>query len=275
MYPSSSFSVGHQTISYREIHDGFSRTEHGRILASNVRYSGFKPDHISNQQWVRLLGKDVCNLEHLWLTYGVTRLYLTDLLQSGYELPVSDQQDLLLTAVSHDWAEAIVGDIQWDVKTKAEEDAELAALKCESLLWLETWMPEVRQHIRLAIERVLEGNDLQLAYHFNVIERLGSLRTGLNAFARSASVFDSELQTRLRLIPSYVLAHHIPFLLEQNGRCPSVDRFLRGNTKFITAAMTELPINPSVIADTYGIQRQPQLDEQFQIAKTVWLTTAL
>ncbi len=58
---------------FLDIHLSFAETIHGQKLAENVRYERYKPDDVTNQRWVELLGADVNNLTHLTLTYGLTR----------------------------------------------------------------------------------------------------------------------------------------------------------------------------------------------------------
>ncbi len=63
-------------ITLDEIYELFAKSHYGEKLRQAIRYAPFKPENISNEKWVEILGTDVSNLEHLKFTLSLTQDFL-------------------------------------------------------------------------------------------------------------------------------------------------------------------------------------------------------
>lgn len=92
-------------------------------LAQQTRYNPFKPNSVSNEEWKQIFGAHVNNLDHMALSFGITRSFLDHCAnpRSNWQGPIPEQaqltntvhNNLLITSVTHDWAESVVGDIPY------------------------------------------------------------------------------------------------------------------------------------------------------------------
>src|SRR5256885_3565107 len=115
-----------------------AETPEGKILKRNTRWNTYKPEFVTGEQWVGLLGRDADNLDHMKFMSGLTARFLThNARMSGVDgkrlceivrFSPHEQTMLLLTARTHDLAEAIHGDIPASLKTDADTDAEIATI---------------------------------------------------------------------------------------------------------------------------------------------------
>lgn len=106
------------------LHYAFLSSEYGLTLAERSRWEVFKPDWVSGIMWHNLLGDDVNNLRHMPHTH-----YLAKQFCEAQRLD-SETTDVLLTvAMTHDWGEAIVGDIPMPEKTDDDERREEIAYR--------------------------------------------------------------------------------------------------------------------------------------------------
>ncbi|MBI2013094.1 MAG: hypothetical protein HYS88_01460, partial [Candidatus Colwellbacteria bacterium] len=103
-------------VTFEEIYELFAGSSYGKILRQRVRYGPYKPEELSNEEWVKILGPDVNNLEHLKTTLAITNDFIY---RARYPHPEwqpreinfsrEEKELLCLTAVIHDWGEAVVG----------------------------------------------------------------------------------------------------------------------------------------------------------------------
>ena len=169
-------------VSFDEIYELFAGSSYGEKLRQRVRYEPYKPEEVSNEEWVRILGPDVNNLEHLKTTLAIANefIYLArhphPEWQSGEVNFSPEEEELLcLTAVIHDWGEAVVGDILWHRKT-SESDArkEFAALhKIIEELCRPRYEGLLMEKIYLAADIAFLREDNTLNQVFNAIEHIG------------------------------------------------------------------------------------------------------
>lgn len=224
-------------LSFRDIHERFAATSYGKTLAANIRYRFFKPPEVSHAEWERLLGPDANNLEHHWVSARVMRAFL----RGNTDFSREEQEILLLTAVSHDWAEAIIGDIPYGRKTTGEEDDELRLIP---QIAQECFGEELRSPIRATIEQILQwkptlrktGEGPKLSHAFEAVEQLGFLGTGGRAWAEAAKREELSpiLRDNLQWLGIEVHAGHIPILLHYAEIYPVVRRYMLGTRHRIT-----------------------------------------
>lgn len=216
-------------LSFQEIHERFSATSYGQTLAKNIRYRFFKPPEVSNSEWEDLLGPDVNNLEHHWVVYRTMRAFLRRSEGFSWE----DQEILLLTGETHDWAEAIMTDIPYGQKTNGEEDLELRLIP---QIAEECFGDVLRQPIRQTIEQVLQwkpnlrktGEGPKLSHAFEAVEQMGFLGTAGRAWkeAQRRKGISDFLRGNMQWLGIEVHAGHSPILLRYAEMYPAVRRYL-------------------------------------------------
>ncbi len=223
-------------ISFKDIHQAFSESSHGIHLGGKTRWDTFKPPHFSNKEWINLLGIDVNNLEHIYLTLRSTQAFLHGCANPhlGWQGEVPEaarftpEERLLLCigAVEHDWGEAIVGDIPQPLKTDAHEKKEKIALQSiisefcssEPFCDLQPFMHE-------AMDRVVFSRETKEGRAFHAIEQAGYIRTGLNAWERRGHK-DENVASRLTELASKCIPSHLPSLQKYAEDYPPIHHFL-------------------------------------------------
>lgn len=262
------FATSDQTYKFTDLHRLFAETSYGKTLARRVRYGRYRPESISEEVWRMALGADVNNLEHMRLTYGLTRQFIRYQNMYGEDvLSQADQEDLLLAAISHDWGEAVVGDVMFDLKTAAVENDESSAIRQIIHEMFGNGGEELPVRVEQVISDIVENHETRLGQMFRVIEQLGYLRTGLNAFDLSQKVDNPEFKEGLQWAASNVLLNQIPSLLQVADRYPAVYFLINENADLITEAFMTIP--PSVFDNYNDGENQKNLDKWFT-AQSVW-----
>lgn len=159
-----------------ELNNKFAETDYGIILDNEIRFSTFKPEFISNEEWVEMLGPDVNNRLHMERAYLLTRWFCAQ----QPDLTESEKDRLCLTAMVHDWAEAIDGDVPDPLKSD------------------DTMRQEMQSFVKVA-SSVTEPHDLasrvfpvmfaktsRLGKMWRAIEVMGYLETGVRASREAA-----------------------------------------------------------------------------------------
>lgn len=149
-----------------QIHQKFSTSEYGQKLEQNIRFGDFKPEYIPNSLWEYLLGDDVNNLRHMPHTLEITRRFQR-YHRIGGEL-------LRLTAISHDWGEAVVGDV-------ALPDKQIAGVDMNEIIAYNRIASEIVPEEDLSLVPSVIWGDHELSETFNAIEYIGYCQTGLRA----------------------------------------------------------------------------------------------
>lgn len=269
---------GSKKVEFGKIHRDFSSTEFGHKLADNIRYERYKPDITTNQEWEKILGVDVNNLKHLKLSYGLARQFIRystetpsisinkDLSEEA--LNTKEQEDLLLAAIVHDWAEAIVGDTSYDLKSKIQEDKEYEELKKMTHGMFNEGDDELLNRIHFVIDTVIKDTNTKLGKMFNAIERIGYLRTALRSWRESKQAEPAlELQKGLHWLTSNVLSGQITKLLEYSKIYNPVKVFLKENRELINDAFNNLP---DEVFKNYKPEEVEEKRKQFKLAQAQW-----
>lgn len=262
------FSTSDQAYQFTDLHRLFANTVYGQALAPRVRFGRYRPEGVSEEEWQTALGADVNNLEHMRLTYGLTRQFIKYQNMYGEDvLNREDQEDLLLAAISHDWGEAVVGDVMFDLKTQKIETDESSAIRNIIHEMFGNGGDELPARVEQVICEVVENRDTRLGQMFRVIERLGYLRTGLNAFELSREVEDPEFKTGLEWASSNVLLNQIPSLVKVADQYPAVYLFLSEHSDLITDAFAQIPVS---VFDKYDVGEDQKNFQKWSTAQCIW-----
>lgn len=151
-----------------QLHARFALSGYGYKLNQEVRFGDFKPEYIPNKLWEKLLGDDVNNLKHMPHTLEITRRF-----QRAHRI---GGELLRLTAISHDWGEAVVGDV-------ALPDKQLLGTDIEEIHAYEVIAANLLgddKDLLIDVPEVIWGEH-KLSEPFNVIEYIGYCQTGLKA----------------------------------------------------------------------------------------------
>lgn len=152
-------------------------TEYGEVLQNNVRFGRFKPSWLANELWVDMLGADVNNYEHMEYTAGITAWYIYEAERLGEPFSRENQSTLMMTAWTHDFAEAIDGDVPDPHKVHTEEQYEKER---QSFLRVARSVCSTPELMGVVVFPVLYG-DIDLARHFRAIEIIGYAETAMKA----------------------------------------------------------------------------------------------
>lgn len=254
-------------ISFGEIHQRFAQTAPGQRLSQNTRWGRFQPDHISNEQWINLLGFDANNLEHGRLTYGLTVWFINQQNQSDYPIKFNPEEKsiLKLTALTHDWPEGITekGDINYEAKTQQDEETELAVLipAITSIIGHSYEASELSQEVR----NCLKNTSFGLGKAFNCIEAIGYLRTALIVWPQSTTITDDQLSQQFQMLTANVLYNSVPKLIDYSQDFYPAKQFLLSKGKVIDQAFNM----PDDNFNGYGDKKVGKL-QQFVAAKALW-----
>jgi len=206
------------TIDYLGIHEAFAESEYGITLAANVRYGKYKPAEVGNERWEELLGPDVNNLDHLVDTYHLADDFVsrTDRLQPGL-LTQHDKAAIKISAIIHDWGESIIPDINYFEKTDADEAAERQAFADNLPNFYQGDDAATQELIAEATETIIFDRESRLGNIFNIIERIGYLRTGLRAAEHVREGSAPDCQSHLRWLAASVMSSdHTTRLVRQS-----------------------------------------------------------
>lgn len=261
----SSEGIGEKR-NYRELFDKFSESVYGKSLDGQARWNIYRPEHISQTEWIKLIGRDADNLQHMWLTQGITELFLK---YDDGSLNITDEDaDLLKTAATiHDWGESFNevtgtrGDIHYETKTN--DDARSEQENFENIYDILMENSDVkRKHLILSI---IFNKESRLGSIFNAIERVGYLRTAQKAFELSKSSDDLILSDHLRWLTAGVLSNQTVPLMEYTASYSPVKKYIEASAPFFDEAFDQL--NSTIFLDHH--QPQERVD-RFKQAKTAW-----
>lgn len=200
----------------------FEESMYGKKLASDIRFSLFKPESVSNEDWVKLLGADVNNLKHMKLMYG----FCKSMLDNSSDIFSEEERNILLvTALFHDWAEAVVGDIPSPIKTEEDE-------KIEKQILIDIFNKFAVNNYEEILEVIFE-KESNLGKVWKSIEVLAYVRTSLIAW-RKRYLLDETVLPDLEKMSFKVLFGNFAGLVKTDLVFNHVVNFFKFNKKIIS-----------------------------------------
>ena len=156
-----------------QLHRIFSESEYGKTLDNAVRFADFKPVDIDNQTWADVLGDDVNNLRHMPHTHRLVARFAVK-----QSLSEDTTNVLRAVAMTHDWGEAIDGDIPLPLKTKEDEVSEQESYRfiAEDLLG-----KYEGEELSDMVWKVLGKENEELGDAFRAVEYIGYNTTAMRA----------------------------------------------------------------------------------------------
>ncbi len=249
------------------VHNTFAATEYGEKLSQSIRYEKYNIAHLTNEEWVRLLGADVNNLTHMPLTYGITQDFIRETArQQPDRLSSMDKSLLGVAAMIHDQGEAIVGDISYGDKTEADEAEEKLQLESNLDVFCPNISKPMRETIVQARDEIVFDSSSRLGRMFNAIERVGYVRTALRAAHHVQAQTAGEAETGLRWIVADVFNNQLIKLLEYATDYPAVNSYLFHQQAKISAAVSMVTTEDFA---NYGIDQHAR-ETQFHTAVAAW-----
>lgn len=257
-----------QQADFVGLHYAFAETEHGQRLASAVRYSVYKPDSVSNERWQALLGIDVNNLGHLKLSDGLAKSFIRNFdRESPGSLSEDDKSLLRVAALTHDWAESVVGDTNYGDKTAHHEAAEQLAFEQNLSAFCNGRVSDAEELVQRALSEIIFSPSTRLGQMFNAIERVGYMRTALRASSHVIEGSALDCTEALRWLVADVLGHHPPVLIDYANQYPPVRLYLENQRSAITSGFQI--IKPDTF-DNYAAEKHDKKKQSFEASKTIW-----
>lgn len=182
--PSGFLNDQGQETPFTAISQTFQNTPYYERLEKTARFIRFIPEGWSNQRWEALFGADYNNARHMQLTYGLARRFV-GALQTCPERPRrltrEEVEVVLISAAIHDWAEAVVGDVTYNIKNDTHEKQERAVL-AQMLEELER--ERISGDLKIKILETVFNTQSELGHIFSAVEKVGYLRSAILAWKR-------------------------------------------------------------------------------------------
>ena len=260
-------SESENTLSPKAMFASFSDSDYGNSLEGKPRWDRQRPEHIAENHWIELLGRDADNLEHMRLTFQITNLFIK--FDDGSLNINEEEADLLrVAAITHDMGksfdqEGIVGgDINYELKTSTQTENERQRF---SKIFDEL-APDTDIKTKFIIESIIFKRESKLGLIFDAIEKLGYIRTAKNAFEVSKRTDDNVLKSNLQWLSAGVLANQTIPLMEYSANYTPVRKYLEHIAPFIDEAFST--IHPQI----FTIHNQPENEKHnwFHQSKVIW-----
>lgn len=261
----TAFDGGHSFI---ELHHRFAETKFGKSLAGRTRWEYFRPDYVTSEEWIDLLGADADNLRHTPLMYGLMRQFLRR--SEGFSQ--EESKILLLAAITNDWGEAgdeeagipTAGNINFGKKTQSDQLHEQSTHQTV----FRHMLGDDQIKLQLIVESTLFTNESRLGVAYDAVRRISYLRTALIAFHRSLATNDEELQSSLQWLTADVLSNQLPKLLQYAQTFPAISEYVGGAKENIDAIFENVTEN---IFARHGKAERIRID-QYRHVRELWQT---
>jgi hypothetical protein len=243
--------------------------EHKLYLSSTLRYERYMVNE-TPEQWIDLLGPDVCLLTHANTTEEITKKFIIYNAKNGLQITSDEKEKMLIAPLIHDWGEIIIdgegiGDITFEKKNAQHETVEISIFKKVISSVKEKLVAD--QLLSIYLDVVMKENQ-KLGMMFNAIERLGYMQTAIIAYNGKNGGYIKNWKG----LVGNVLSYQIITLLEYSKDYPYVSYFLTKNKNKITN-MLEATLNIDVPFDKLG---SPTFDKKkLKDTYQSWYPTAI
>jgi 5'-deoxynucleotidase YfbR-like HD superfamily hydrolase len=270
--PDSIDTVDGGEIRFTEIHEKFAQSHFGKHLDDQLRWLRFKPEAISREAWIGApLGADMNNLKHMPLIAGLAKSFLKHQ-EPGKELNRTDSQIMVLASEVHDWGESITDDKSFDQKSvvEDEEEAHMMLFLLKRILG-----GKISNETLMKVYSTVKDRDSRLGQIFNAIERVGYMRSGLNAWTASnkpqgevmrnlSPELESELRESLQWLASNVAGNQVGKLLEYAEIYRPVGVYLELVRDRISDVFTGMPV---LVFEKYSTEGEKENEQIVQVQK--------
>lgn len=191
-------------FSYASLHQDFTNTSWGTTLSQSTRFDSFRVQSaVSPEEWWALLGADVNTLRHIKLTYSMTRWFCD---QDPSYTPDKKYQ-LMLSAIIHDWAESVVGDIPAPLKTSTHDEIEQSELHkiIDAFCAQRPEYAKLQSDMHLVTDTIIFTQETKLGQAFRAIEIMGYCRTMMRAWKNIPGAEESTKDALRRLVSSVMI----------------------------------------------------------------------
>lgn len=233
--------AGIDGVSFEEIYEFFADSPYGEVLRQRVRYGDYKPGEMSNGEWVKILGPDVNNLEHLKTSLAVAQDFVyrardphPEWRPGAEEIKFTrDEEELLcLTAIIHDWGEAVVGDILFHKKTEEDSEKEFEVLeRLIEEIGCRKFADSLAEKMHLAAG-IAFGKEERVSRAFNAIEHIGYGNNALRAWKEKVS-HKGIVHETLAGLASKLISDHLLYWQAHARIYPGTHYWLLENEKIL------------------------------------------
>jgi 5'-deoxynucleotidase YfbR-like HD superfamily hydrolase len=222
----------------QQLFQHFSQSKHGQKLSQNTRFDFFRKDLTSKENWEKILGDDVNNLNHMKFTSGLTRWFVekhqnfavddsSENKDKIISLNQNQKEKLILAATIHDWQEAIVGDLPAPFKTEETEEQERQILIGIINEFAQIFKnPEVSYLLLEVVDQIIFNDESLEGRIFNLIEILGYFRVAIIAWQKKDEISDQKLKETLVNLAKKVTKKNYQHLAKQSQFYPALKYFL-------------------------------------------------
>jgi len=248
------------------LYEKFHASEYGQSLDGKPRWERYRPSNVTPEEWIKLLGPDADNLQHMELTNKITNIFLhRD--EGSLDLSDEEKEYLLVASIIHDWGESYDpelgrgGDINYELKTlsDAEKEQEVFHRVYDELIGSE----DVK--LRYILSGIVFDSTTKLGRIFNSIERTGYLHTALIAHQKSRTT-DDDIKGNLEWLTAGVLSNQAIPLMEYAADYKPVWSYLQAVSPLIDEAFETIDENIFV---RHG-QTENDRRERYRQARTAW-----
>jgi rfaE bifunctional protein nucleotidyltransferase chain/domain len=254
--------------SYTDIRRQFEDSPYGHSLHGEIRWDHFRPDSVTPDEWVEILGTDTDSLKHAPLMYGLTRQFIMHSPEGS--LSSEDERILLLAAMTNGWGESgsdeegitPMGNISYGQKTQNQQRQEQDTYRAV----FQKLLGEHHLKEELMAESVLFNPDSRLGQVYDAVRHINYLRTALNAYAKAEALGDAEISSHLRWLSADVVSNQLPNLLQYAKMFPAAAEYVRSVAPNVDAILDEVPED---IFAVHGKSERVHAD-RFRLVRKLW-----
>jgi len=221
---------------------------HKNQLESSVRYERFIVKE-TFEDWYCLLGKDVLFLTHPHFTAKIAKEFINSPNQTGLSLTNEEQALLVTASYIHDWGELKIGNLGIGDITFEQHNENHKKIEVSIFETVINSLPKDKERdlIHKAYQKIVMTKNSKLGEIFNVVERIGYLKTGLRAYK---GIKGKRIKNWSGLAGN-VLSNQIIALIDYAKKYPYVKNFLNRKQKIINKIFKKI-LKTKVLLDKEG-----------------------